>query len=58
MFVRNSDGMMMTRLVDGLKAAGALYFGLESGSLREVFYYLVFHAGRYVEVKKLILLDR
>jgi hypothetical protein len=57
LFIRNSEGMMVDSLVNGLKATGEYTTEWNPGSLPGGVYYLVFHAGRFVEVKKLILLD-
>ena len=58
LFIRNSEGMMVNTLVDGLKASGEYKIEWKPGTLPGGVYYFVFHAGRYIEVKKLILLDR
>jgi hypothetical protein len=57
-FIRNSEGMMVDTVTDEMKAAGEHTIEWNRDKLEGGVYFLVFHAGRFVEVKKLILLDR
>jgi len=57
LFIRNSDGMMVDTLVNEVKATGEYTIEWKPGNLPAGIYYLVFHAERFVEVRKLILLD-
>jgi hypothetical protein len=57
-FIRNSEGMLVDTLTDEMKASGEYSIEWKREKLEGGIYFLVFHAGRFVEVKKLILLDR
>ncbi len=58
LFVRNSEGMMVDTLVDGFMSAGEYTYEWKPGNLAGGVYYLVFHAGAYTEVRKMLLVDR
>jgi hypothetical protein len=58
MFIRNSEGMMVDTLVNGHKTEGEYTIEWNPCNMPAGIYYLVFHGGRFVEVRKLILLER
>jgi hypothetical protein len=58
LYIRNSEGMMVDTLVDGYRSAGEYSIEWNRRDHPGGIYYLVCHAGSFVEVKKLILIDR
>lgn len=58
LYIKNSEGMMVDTLADGQKAAGVYSIDWSGSNHPGGIYYLVCHAGSFVEVKKLILIDR
>jgi hypothetical protein len=58
LLIRNADGMLVDTLSEGNKPKGNYTFEWQPGKLPGGVYFLVLHAGSFVEVKKLILLDR
>jgi hypothetical protein len=58
LFIRDSEGMMIDTLWNDENAAGEYTFIWQPSGLPSGIYYLVFHAANWVEVKKLVLLDR
>ncbi len=58
LFIRDSEGILIDTLWDGARTSGEYICNWNGGSFPGGIYYLVFHAANWVEVKKLVLLDR
>ncbi len=58
LYIRDSEGMMVDTLIDTTSSAGEYSIEWNRHAHPGGIYYLVCHAGSFVEVKKLILLDR
>jgi hypothetical protein len=57
LYVKNSEGMLVDSIVNGIKPAGNYSYEWQPAHKPAGIYYLVLHAGRWVEMKKMVLVE-
>ena len=57
LYIKNAEGIMIEAVWKGFRTTGEYTFEWQPENLPEGIYLLIFHAGNFVEVKKLILLN-